>query len=268
MKLCPKCQKQFSDDANFCPVDAARLVPLEAQAAGTDSLTVASSTWATGSAAVAPARSTARPTRRPARPCVVKLVAPAVVALPGVAQRLERELKQLERVQSAGVARVLASGKRGDENWVATELLDGAQTLAEAIAARGPIPHRAGRGPDRADRRGADRGRAGRRRPPRSRAEEHPVRRRRHQADQLLAAGADHRQGSRRRPSSSRPSRSTASPSISARTCTRLGALYYYVLTGQTVARGLARRGPQAHVSRPDQAAVAARRRCRRRSRP
>ena len=34
MKLCPKCQKQFSDDANFCPVDAARLVPLEAQAAG------------------------------------------------------------------------------------------------------------------------------------------------------------------------------------------------------------------------------------------
>ena len=32
MKLCPKCQKQFSDDANFCPVDAARLVPLEGQA--------------------------------------------------------------------------------------------------------------------------------------------------------------------------------------------------------------------------------------------
>jgi len=38
MKLCPKCQKQFSDDANFCPVDAARLVPLEAQAGGGDSL--------------------------------------------------------------------------------------------------------------------------------------------------------------------------------------------------------------------------------------
>ena len=33
MKLCPKCQKQFSDDANFCPVDAARLVPFEGEAA-------------------------------------------------------------------------------------------------------------------------------------------------------------------------------------------------------------------------------------------
>ena len=37
MKLCPKCQKQFSDDANFCPVDAARLTPIEgAGAAGGD----------------------------------------------------------------------------------------------------------------------------------------------------------------------------------------------------------------------------------------
>ena len=33
---------------------------------------------------------------------MVKIIAPAVVALPGVAQRLERELKQIERVQSVG----------------------------------------------------------------------------------------------------------------------------------------------------------------------
>ena len=33
MKRCPKCQKQFSDDANFCPVDAARLLPLDGQPA-------------------------------------------------------------------------------------------------------------------------------------------------------------------------------------------------------------------------------------------
>ena len=38
MKLCPKCQKQFSDDANFCPVDAARLVPVEAQSSAQDTL--------------------------------------------------------------------------------------------------------------------------------------------------------------------------------------------------------------------------------------
>lgn len=139
MKLCPRCQKQFSDDANFCPVDAARLVPLEAPSVAADSISAkfelgerlggGRTGWvhraldkATGQAAA------------------LKIIAPAVVALPGLAQRFERELKQLERVQSAGVAKVLASGKRGDDIWLALELLDGAQTLADAIAARGPIP--------------------------------------------------------------------------------------------------------------------------------
>ncbi|HEU4615762.1 MAG TPA: serine/threonine-protein kinase, partial [Kofleriaceae bacterium] len=139
MKLCPKCQKQFSDDANFCPVDAARLVPLEAQAAGTDSLTARFDLGARlgGTRTGAVHQATDKTT---GAACVVKLVSPAVVALAGVAQRLERELKQLERVKSVGVCHVLASGKRGDEYWVATELLDGAQTLSEAITARGPIP--------------------------------------------------------------------------------------------------------------------------------
>lgn len=152
MKLCPKCQKQFSDDANFCPVDAARLVAMVAQAAGTDSLTqrfeLGQRLGGTRTGAVHKAVD-----KTTGAPCVVKLIAPAVVALPGVAQRLERELKQLERVKSAGVCHVIASGKRPkveapgftpgagiDESWVATELLDGAQTLAEAISARGPLP--------------------------------------------------------------------------------------------------------------------------------
>jgi len=139
MKLCPKCQKQFSDDANFCPVDAARLVPLEGQAAAVDPISakfaVASRLGGgrTGSVYSATDKATGQA-------AAVKIIAPAVIALPGLAQRLERELKQLERVQSAGVAKVLASGKRGDELWVALELLEGAQTLADAITTRGPIP--------------------------------------------------------------------------------------------------------------------------------
>ena len=139
MKLCPKCQKHFSDDANFCPVDAARLVPLETQATGTDSLTARFELGQKlgGGRTGVVHRATEKAS---GKACVVKLVSPAVVALPGVAQRIERELKQLERVQSVGVCRVLASGKRGDEYWVATELLDGAHTLQEAISARGPIP--------------------------------------------------------------------------------------------------------------------------------
>src|SRR4030095_16960531 len=99
MKLCPKCQKQFSDDANFCPVDAARLVPLETQAAGADALSSRFDLGAklggrrTGTVSKAVDKTTGKP-------CVVKVIAPAVVQLPGVAQRLERELKQLERVKS------------------------------------------------------------------------------------------------------------------------------------------------------------------------
>jgi eukaryotic-like serine/threonine-protein kinase len=143
MKLCPKCQKQFSDDANFCPVDAARLIPLEGQAAGADPLTtrfeLGDKLGGSRTGTVYRAKD-----KQSGAAVAVKVISPAVVALPGVAQRLERELKQLERVQSTGVAKILASGRRtaktgGEETWVAMELLDGAQTLAEAITARGPI---------------------------------------------------------------------------------------------------------------------------------
>src|SRR5262249_34672128 len=119
MKVCPKCQKQFSDDANFCPVDAARLAPFETPAAG-DTLTTKFDLGPTlgGHRTGVVYQATDKASQKP---CAIKLIAPAVVGLPGVAQRLERELKQLERVQSSGVARVQASGKRGDETWLAME---------------------------------------------------------------------------------------------------------------------------------------------------
>src|SRR3954468_25076424 len=139
MKLCPRCQKQFSDDANFCPVDAARLVPVETQAAAVDALAAKFELGERlgGGRTGAVHRATDRATGQPA---AVKIIDPAVVALPGLAQRLERELKQLERVASGGVARVLASGKRGDDFWVALELLDSVQTLGDAVAQRGAMP--------------------------------------------------------------------------------------------------------------------------------
>ena len=139
MKTCPKCNKQFSDDANFCPVDAARLTTAMAKITDADTL---SSRYTlheriggdrTGSVHRATVKASGATV-------VVKLVAPEVLALPGVAQRIDRELKQLERVQSVGVARVLASGKLGEQTWVAVEMLEGAHTLADAITARGAIP--------------------------------------------------------------------------------------------------------------------------------
>ena len=148
MKLCPKCQKQYSDDANFCPVDAARLAPLGEAGGQASTARAPTGGDALGgrfqlgallgggqTGVVHRATDVAN-----GQAVAVKFIAPAVTALPGLAPRLERELKQLERVHSAGVAKVIASGKRGDDSWVALELVDGAQTLADAIAARGPIP--------------------------------------------------------------------------------------------------------------------------------
>jgi hypothetical protein len=139
MKLCPKCQKQFSDDANFCPVDAARLVPLEGKPeAAVDPLTQRFQLGpALGGSRTGPVHRAVD--RQTGAAAIVKIISPAVVALPGVAQRIERELKQLERVQSVGVAHVLASGRRGEDWWVATEMVEGAQTLEAAITARGPL---------------------------------------------------------------------------------------------------------------------------------
>ncbi|MGN6107606.1 MAG: serine/threonine protein kinase [Kofleriaceae bacterium] len=141
MKLCPKCQKQFSDDANFCPVDAARLVPAEG-GTGDGVPSSLSAKYQLGASLGGSRTGTVYRAndKQSGAPVAVKIIARSVVALPGVAQRLERELKQLERVHSAGVAKVLGSGKHEEDTWVAYELLEGAQTLAEAISARGPIP--------------------------------------------------------------------------------------------------------------------------------
>ena len=140
MKLCPKCQKQFSDDANFCPVDASRLVSAETESTTTDALAAKFQLGdRLGGSRTGPVHRAVD--KATGQAVAVKIIAPAVVAIPGLAQRLERELKQLERVQTAGVAKILAAGKRGDDSWLALELLEGAQTLSEAIAARGPIPY-------------------------------------------------------------------------------------------------------------------------------
>ncbi len=137
MKLCPKCKKHFSDDANFCPVDAARLLPLEGAAGGD---TVSARFDVADKLGGSRTGTVSRATDKQGGKAALKIIAPAVMALPGVAQRIERELKQLERVQSAGVAKIIASGKRGEDTWLAIELLEDAQTLEQAITSRGPIP--------------------------------------------------------------------------------------------------------------------------------
>ena len=140
MKRCPKCGKNFADDANFCPVDAGRLVAADEPASpATDGLIggrfelgpqIGGSTTGPVHRAV---------DRKDGAAVAIKLVSAEVMAIPAVAQRIERELKQLERVQHPAVVRVLGSGRTGEQLFIATELVEGARDLGELIGASGPV---------------------------------------------------------------------------------------------------------------------------------
>src|SRR3954467_3944193 len=145
MKRCTICQTPYPDDANFCPNDGGRLdVVQEAAAsagAATSSPNVVGGRFALGLAAggnrtgqVFAARDATN-----GQECAVKFVAPAVVPTPAIAQRVERELKQLQKVASEHVVRVIESGKQGEQHWVAMEAAPGLP-LDKLIAQRGPIP--------------------------------------------------------------------------------------------------------------------------------
>ena len=148
MKRCPKCGKNFADDANFCPVDAGRLVAADEPASpATDGLIggrfelgpqIGGSTTGPVHRAV---------DRKDGAAVAIKLVSAEVMAIPAVAQRIERELKQLERVQHPAVVRVLGSGRTeiaralfGVDRLVAGEVLVGGRPIrlrspADAVAA-------------------------------------------------------------------------------------------------------------------------------------
>lgn len=156
MKRCPNCGRQFPDDANFCPADAGRL---EADAGDTHRGVPP----VAGSAAAAPAGEVplggrfemggqpvqvgggltgevfqARDVQSGAV-CAVKMVQGRVFPNQLMLQRAERELKQLERVQLAEVARVLAHGRKDDRLWIAMEWIDGVP-LDRLVGQTGPMP--------------------------------------------------------------------------------------------------------------------------------
>lgn len=154
MKRCPNCGRQFPDDANFCPADAGRLEP----DAG-DTTRGIPPVGAAGAGAVPAGEAplggrfevgaqvgggltgevySARDIQTGAA-CAVKLVHAHVFPNQLLLQRAERELKQLERVQLAEVARVLGHGRKGDRLWIAMEWVDGAP-LDRLLAQSGPMP--------------------------------------------------------------------------------------------------------------------------------
>ena len=142
MKVCPKCGKQYADDANFCTTDAGRLVAMSAAAPAAAAQGAAQG----GGSSLLGGRFEVREavgggatgivhraidTQNGNAPVAVKIIAPAVVSQH--AQRVERELKLLEKVNSPAVAKVLASGRHGDALWVASEWVDGGVPVSRVV---------------------------------------------------------------------------------------------------------------------------------------
>tara|TARA_R110002096_G_scaffold292224_1_gene486554 strand:+ start:115200 stop:116801 length:1602 start_codon:yes stop_codon:yes gene_type:complete len=70
---------------------------------------------------------------------MVKMVDATVFPSALLKQRTERELKQLERLDHPGVAKVLGHGRHEEALWIATERVDGIP-LDQFIAQTGPLP--------------------------------------------------------------------------------------------------------------------------------
>ena len=156
MRVCPSCGNSYPDDANFCPMDATRLPPPVAEAPATiPSMPVASPAVTqpdqpapvggrfvlSGVAMQTPTglAQSATDTQTGAT-VVVKMVAAEVLPTTAMADRALRELKQLGKVTSERIVRVIDQGRLADGRvYVATEEVGGAVTLEELVGREGPL---------------------------------------------------------------------------------------------------------------------------------
>src|SRR5260221_13386020 len=113
MKRCPLCKTTFPDEANFCPLDAGRLVVEVAGDAPVESPTIQAKLLA-GRFHLGPSIGGNRTGEVFAsedavtgQQCAVKTIAAAVLPTPLIMQRTERELKQLHKVLSERVVKVV-----------------------------------------------------------------------------------------------------------------------------------------------------------------
>ena len=141
MKVCPKCGKQYGDDANFCPTDAGKLQDVGNGGSGEGASDLVGGRFHLDErVGGGPTGEVFRATDTQGGGTVaLKMVAPEVIAIPLVAMRVERELRQLERVGSKAITKVIASGKEGQQLWIATELVEGGISLYDLVGRDGPI---------------------------------------------------------------------------------------------------------------------------------
>lgn len=148
MKRCPKCKNDFSDDANFCPVDAGHLIPIEAGTDGTPAEVPSEDTggnelldgrFALGDS-IAGRRTgpVYQAEDKEGSSAIVKIVDSSVFPTALLKQRTERELAQLQNLKHENVAQVLGHGRREDSIWIASEQVDGV-TLNDFVSAQGKV---------------------------------------------------------------------------------------------------------------------------------
>src|SRR5713226_5795176 len=155
MRTCPSCGNQYPDDANFCPMDATRLAPMaggriasprtdshaERSTAGGQATImeqtklVAGRFQCSGAGTVTPT-GTVFPAidRTTGSEVLLKLVPAEVLPNGPMADRTMRELKQLARVTSDRIVRVIDQGRaEGSQLYIALEKT-GAISLEELVS--------------------------------------------------------------------------------------------------------------------------------------
>src|SRR5579884_97573 len=129
MKVCPSCGNSYPDVANFCPMDATRLPAPAETPATVPSMPVANAAAVTqqetapiGGRFALSGIGVQTPTGLASdatdvtngATVVVKLVAPEVLPTQAMADRALRELKQLAKVTSERIVRVVDQGRTAD----------------------------------------------------------------------------------------------------------------------------------------------------------
>jgi serine/threonine-protein kinase len=143
MKVCPTCQNQYPDDANFCPREEC------AGEGGPQKLT-----WLSAPVPVPAARFTLvsrlggrtsgelwqASDSETGAAVAYKKIAEGIFQSPLLKERCLRELKQLQRATSPRIARVIEAGRGTDGGlFVVSELVSG-EPLDRVVRASGPMP--------------------------------------------------------------------------------------------------------------------------------
>src|SRR5580658_6217436 len=137
MKTCPQCKMRYPNEAVYCFVDGADLVPLRDPRIGT---TVAGRyviEEVIGEGGMATVyRATQKLTERP---CAMKIMTAALAREAVVRERFRREAKSAQKLSHPNIIEIFDQGETGDNTaYMVMEYLRG-QSLADLVA-KGPIP--------------------------------------------------------------------------------------------------------------------------------